>query len=291
VIRRYKRLKKTGIIVGEHMYLNPLSVGYESIAEVGIMTDLADKEKVAETLKNKPSIKISGSLGKYDMYGLLLARKLNELNELVQQIDIKPYVKSVDVLIFADLWKNPWHPENLVIKPFEQEKNISSTNKSPKKFETICLVDDIDKSIAKALMQNSRTPFNEIAEKLNISTANVIQRYHLLREKNVLNLSTITVDLPKLGYKAIADSYIKVTNRGTLNDVETQLLQIPNATFCAKYVGGTYDLRVAVTVSDFNDVFFLKKQICSIKNIKNAEFYIFENPGPWIGDIIGQTLI
>jgi Lrp/AsnC family transcriptional regulator, leucine-responsive regulatory protein len=271
------------------MHLNPVSVGYESIAEVGILTDLADKEKVAEMLKAKPFVKIVGHLGKYDIYAFLQARKLDELSQQVQQIDIKPYVKSVDVLIFADLWNSPWHPENLMIRPTEKEKNLNSVG-DKKKFQPI-LLDDFDKSIAKTLMGDSRTPFNVIAEKLGISTANVIKRYQCLREKNVLNLSTITVDLSKLGYKAIADIFIKVANRGTLPEVEAQLLQLHNATFCAKFVGGAYDLRIAVAITDFNDFSLLKKQIYSMLNIKNAEFYLFENPRYWLKDFVGQDLI
>ena len=80
------------------MYLNPLSVGYESIAEVGIMTDLADKEKVAQTLsKIQPeriTTFIASPLGKYNISGLLKVRKLAELTQLVQRIDIKPFTKA-----------------------------------------------------------------------------------------------------------------------------------------------------------------------------------------------------
>jgi DNA-binding Lrp family transcriptional regulator len=252
---------------------------------------LADREKVLERLRTKTQVRFPGpGLGKYDTYGLLLARKLNELSEIVQYVDIKPYVKSLNVLIFADLWDNPWHPENLVVKPSEQKNMIPSTNRSRKKFEHVEL-DDADIKILKALMENSRVAFIEIAEKLNISTANVIKRYHFLREKNVLNLSSITLDLSKLGYKAIADSYLKIENRSTMPEVETQLLQIPNLTFCAKYVGGVYDMRIAVIISDLDDFFALKKQIYSIRNIKKAEFYLFGPTPPWPDDFIGQTLI
>lgn len=291
VIRRYERLKRTGIIRGEHMYLNPLSVGYESIAEIGIMTNLADQEKVQDLLRPKPSVAlISSGLGKYNLYCLVLAQKLNELNEIVQRIDLKPYVKSLDVLIFADLWNNPWHPENLLVKPSEQENLIARPKKPKTKFEKVNL-DETDKGIAKLLMENARVPFSAIAEKLEISTNNVIQRYQFLREKNVLNLSSISLNLLKLGYNATADSYIKVENRGNLPEVETQLLQIPNASFCAEFVGGAYDLRVAVNVADFADVFRLKKQIGAIKNIKTAEFYLAELPSSWPNDFIGRNLL
>ena len=142
-------------------------------------------------------------------------------------------------------------------------------------------LDETDKCIMKMLMENSRISFKNIAEKIKISTKTVIQRYQFLREKNVLNLSTISVDLFKIGYNAILDIYINVDNRGTLNEIETQLLQTPNLVFCAKFVGGVYDLRVAIILSNFEDVFRLKKQINSIKNIRKTEFYLHEIAGPW----------
>ena len=292
IIRRYSRLKKTGTIIGEHMYLNPLSVGYESIAEVGItLTNLADREKVIERLRTKRHVIIPGpALGKYDIYGILLARKINELSEIVQSIDIKPCIKNLDVLIFADLWRSPWHPENLIIKLPEQKNMIPRTNTSRMKFEQVPL-EDTDIRILKALMENSRVGFNEIAEKLKISSANVIKRYHFLREKNVLNLSSVTLDLSKLGYNAIVDIYIKVENRSTMHEVESQLLQIPNLTFCAKYVGGAYDMRIAVIISDLNDFFGLRTRVYSIKSIQRAEFYLFGPTPPWPYDYISQTLI
>ncbi len=289
VAKRYARLKKAGIILGEHMYLNPLSVGYESIAEIGIQADLADKEKIIELLKTKPVVRMAAPIGKYDICGLLFARRFHELSALVQQIDIKPFVKSLDVLIFTDLWDNPWHPENLLIQPLEK----ATEKRDPKPRTTFVPIkmDDIDLGICRALMKDSRTPFKALSEKLGISTSNIIERYHLLRDRKVLNLSSIKVDLSKLGYKANVDSYIRVRNRGNLPEVEAQLLQIPNLTFCAKFVGGAYDIRVAVNVRDFNDLNSLKKDIYSIENIKNAEFYIFAYSCCWPDDFIGKTLI
>ncbi|MCW4006316.1 MAG: AsnC family transcriptional regulator [Candidatus Bathyarchaeota archaeon] len=291
VIRRYERLKKTGVICAETMHLCPPSIGYDCVAEIGIITDLADRAKTLELLKNKP-LKTSGdeSLGKYSIYGQLATRTLEELNETLQKIDLKPHIKSLDVLIYTDLWNNPWHPENLVVNSAQQEKTVTPRQKKQTPNEVIAL-SETDKQIAKILMKNSRTTFKEIAEKTSTSINNVIQRYQCLREKNVLNLSTISIDLHKLGYKVIADSYIKVENRGTLPKVEAQLLQIPNAVFCGKFVGGAYDLRIAVIIKDFKDFFRVKNKIQSIKNIKTAEFYLHDIPSPWPTDFLAKTLL
>jgi Lrp/AsnC family transcriptional regulator, regulator for asnA, asnC and gidA len=294
IARRYNRLKRTGIICRENMYLNPLSVGFESIAEIGIMTDLADKEKVTQELSKRQSERITtfaaSPLGKYNIYGLIRARKLEELTQLIQRIDIKPFIKSLDILIYAGLWNNPWHPENLVIKPSKWKNFTAKSRKKLPNFEHSA-IDETDKGIIKMLMENSRIAFKDIAAKIRISTTNVIQRYQFLREKNVLNLSTISVDLFKLGYNAILDCYINADNRGTLDEIETQLLQIPNLVYCAKFVGGSYELRTATILSNFEDAFRLRKQIESIENLRKTEFYLHEILVPWPNDILGSALL
>ncbi len=280
IIRRYNRLRNSGIICAENMHLNPLSVGYQSMAEIGIMTDLADKEIVAHALSNKQSVNLTAALGKYNIYGVVVAQTLSEMMKLVEQVDMKRYVKSLDLLIYADLSHSPWHPENLVIEPLQKESN-TIIERPVADFESV-LLDETDKRLARLLVQNSRMPFNEIAKQLQIPIKSVFQRYKNLREKNAFHLSTISVDPSMLGFVAVLDTYINVVNREGLPELEKQLLQIRNLTFCAKYVGGAYDLRVAIPVSGFSEVFELQKKINSMGNIKKAEHYLHEIPQRWI---------
>ena len=293
VIRRYTRLREEGIILGHQMHLNPLSVGYESIAEVGILTELADKKGVKEALEEKGNF-LGGliSLGKYDIYGNLFAKKIEDLNRLIQRIDIKQYVKSLDVLIFSDLGNSPWHPENLLVKPSQILESISKRDRAWEKSEPVT-VDKTDLYIIRALNSDSRTPFKEIASNLNAAVSSIIQRYHHLKAKNAWTLSTLIINTSKLGYKANADIYIRLTHRSTLPDVETHLLEIPNLTFLAKYVGGAYDLRAAIVVSDFEDFFKVKDKILAIPNISKVEFYFIKIPAGahWLYDRIGGTII
>jgi len=278
------------------MHLNPVALGFEDIADVGMITDCADREKVSASLKNIPALQILNladnfeTIGKYNIFGLAIGKKLDQLTEIVEKIDINPLVRNVDLLIIADPWIGPWHPENLMVNLSEREKPIKRPQKSHSKFEPTYL-DEIDKIIVKMLMHNSRVPFNKMARKLKISTATVIRKYKLLREKKVLQLSSIAIDLKKLGYKAILDTFIKVDKRSNLPQTETQLLEIPNTIFLSKYVAGTYDLRTATIVADFQDIFRLKKQICSMPNIKTSEFYINDLVYPWPFDLLGHILL
>lgn len=296
VQRRYRRLKKTGIINSENMYLNPVAMGFQSIAEVGIITNFVDREKVVNSLRNIPALQIFHfadtfeTIGKYNIYGLIIGRRLDQLTETVEKIDINPLVRNVDLLIIAEPWISPWHPENLTVDVSEREKLIERPQKSDKGFGQAFL-DDVDKGIVKMLMLNSRVPFNKIARKLRITTATVIRKYKVLREKKVLTLSSISIDLKKLGYKAIFDAYIKVDKRSNLPQIEAQLLAIPNTIFLSKFIGGTYDIRTGTLVTDFQDVFHIKKQICSMAHIKTSEFYINDLVYPLPFDLLGHLLL
>jgi Lrp/AsnC family transcriptional regulator, regulator for asnA, asnC and gidA len=296
VQRRYRRLKETGVINSENMHLNPVAMGFENVAEVGIETNFADREKVLDSLRNIPALRIFNfagnfeTIGKYNIYGLAIGKRLDQLTETVGKIDSNPLVINVDLLIDAEPWISPWHPENLRVNLAEQEKVIKRPQKTDNRFEPTYL-DEIDKGIIKMLMQNSRVPFNKIARKLNSSTATVIRKYKLLREKKVLTLSSIAIDLKKLGYKAVLDTFIKVDKRSDSPQTETQLLEIPNVIFFSKYVGGAYDFRTGTIVAEFQDVSRLKKQICSMSNIKTSEFYINEVVYPWPFDLLGHTIL
>jgi Lrp/AsnC family transcriptional regulator, regulator for asnA, asnC and gidA len=285
VQRRYNRLKRTGIICEENMHLNPLSVGYQSRAEIGIITNRTDKKKVAELFSNRKLLVSAASLGKYDVYGDLYARRTDELMHLVQQLDIKPYVKSLDVLIYADLGRSPWHPENVCLKQFCYKKSINNPNRQGVGFESVGFqsisLDERDKCIVKMLVENSRTPFKDIAKQMNIPIKSVIQKYKALREKNVLYLSTIAINPAMLGFEAVLDLYVNVENRGMLSIVEEQLLLIPNMTFCAKFVGGAYDLRAACLVSNIAEIFAVKRIVSSFEDIRKKEYYLHELPSRW----------
>src|SRR3990170_2837954 len=95
--------------------------------------------------------------------------------------------------------------ENLVLGPYKQHKKEQNgdAQKQPTSTREI-QIDETDRKIARILSRSARTPFKRIAEQLGISTKNVIQRYRRLRREKVLTLSSITVDLNKLGYNAMA---------------------------------------------------------------------------------------
>ena len=61
-------------------------------------------------------------------------------------------------------------------------------------------LDDTDHDILEMLIENTRTPFTDIAKKLNISAGTVHVRVKKMEEANIITGSSLTVDYKKLGY-------------------------------------------------------------------------------------------
>jgi Lrp/AsnC family transcriptional regulator for asnA, asnC and gidA len=265
---RYKRLWKVGIITGEIMLVNPHSLGFKYIVDLGITTSLEHEKEVMEFLRKKPYIRhIIGPFGKYNFWAKVALHDVQKLAEIHQDLESNPVIERVETLIWAEAI-NAEFPEKLEIKSCKGDiADCSIQKRSCTLKET--KIDATDRKIATILSRNSRMPFRKIAAELGISTKNVILRYRKLRE-NVLTLSTITVDLEKLGYKALASMFIKVSNRSKMPEICAQLLKIPNLIVRIKLIG-VYDLYTCVALADFEDLFRLTDQIRRIQGIEKTE--------------------
>jgi Lrp/AsnC family transcriptional regulator for asnA, asnC and gidA len=285
---RYKRLWKEGVIKGEVMLVNPHSLGYKCISDLGITTTVENEKEVMKFLTRKPYIsQIAGPLGKYNIWAKVALHDTQDLSKILEDIETNPYIKHVNALIWVEAI-NIEYPENLVINSLttiNRQKHTSNEQNPAQRIptnnaeETRIRIDETDRKIATILSQNSRTPFRKIAQQLNVSTKNVIQRYKRLRE-NLLTLSTITVDLNKLGYKAMANVFVKAANRSKTSEIHAQMLQIPNLIVAIRLLGA-YDLYAAIVLTDFEELFNAQEQIRRIQHIEKTDIFLTPNVPEW----------
>jgi len=277
---RYKRLWRDGVINGEKMLVNPHCLGYQHIADLGMITAVENEEEVKKFLESKPYIgELVGPMGHYSFWGKIALRDLNKLHDVIEDLESNANIRHVNAFIWAEA-VNIEYPQNLLIKPLGRENTqiveqpaLINNNQAP------CDLDDVDKKIALILTQQSRTPFKSIAAQLKISSKTVIQRYKKLRG-NLLPRSTITINLNKLGYKALANVFIKVSNRSKMPDIYLQLLQIPNVIVIIREMG-TYDLYCAIPLEDFDKLFEVNGKIMRIGGVETAEVYLTGMPPAW----------
>ncbi len=276
---RYKGLWKEGVINGEVMLVNPHCLGYQHIVDLCITNAIEDTKEVTEFLETKPYIAgLVGPWGNYNFFGKVALRDLKKLHEIIEDFEANQYITHVDALIWAKA-ANVEYPQNLVIKPSDgknQEVKVSSVNHQQ---EGAVKLDEIDKKIAKILAENARTPFKKIATELDISSKTVIQRYKKLRN-NLFTSSSITLDLSKLGYKALANLYIKVSNRSKINEIYSQLLEIPNLVVIIRLIGA-YDLYCGLFLEDFEQMFDADDKIRKIKGVESTTAHLTRVPPAW----------
>ncbi len=276
---RYKHLWDDGIINGEKMLVNPHCLGFRHIVDLGIECAVGDEKEVSTFLEIKPYIsEVIGPRGKYNFYGKTALRDLNKLREIIEDLKTNSKIKHVESLIWEEAI-NIEYPENLIIKPLNSENESIYPRISLANSSKLCLeIDETDKKIAKILSDNSRTPFNKIAEDLDLSPKTIMQRYKKLRQ-TLLTKSSISVDLEKLGYKALANAYLTVSNRGIL-ELFTKLLEIPNLIVIIKLIG-PYDLYCAIAVEDFSQLFEVTKKIRNIGGVDTVSIFLSGIPRSW----------
>jgi Lrp/AsnC family transcriptional regulator, regulator for asnA, asnC and gidA len=272
--KRYNRLWKLGIINGEIMIVNPHTLGYNCIVNIGIVTDDQDETKVIEFLKSKPYI-IFVTRKLFDRVNIdanICIPEFQELHGTLKEIKTNTLIKELIVRFWLKT-SNLEYPENLVMTDTSSKIDIEYKQKLDlvKKVE----LDEIDKEVAKILTQNSRIPFTKIAQELNISTKNVIQRYGKLKG-SVFTLSTITIDLKKLGYTMMVFLKLEIEDKSQIAKIATKLLKIPNVITVIELAGGEYDLFPNIVLRNCNELFRLKDQLNEIQGIKKTTMLIFE---------------
>ncbi|PVX23568.1 MAG: hypothetical protein CW716_11860 [Candidatus Bathyarchaeum sp.] len=266
---RSLRLQKIGIINGAVMQVNPYSLGFDNVCDITMKVAPEKIEEVKKFLTSKPYTgPVLENFGRQNIAVGVLLKSINELNNIMEDIAKCEHVKNVEPLI----WIKPVyldHPENLVIAHHENKNGKNEAVKSLVKYQKRAKLGDLELQIAKILTNDARTPFSAIGKKLKIPTQTVIRKYKKLSE-SVFTTSTITINLQKLGYKAIAIIFIKIPNKAKEQKIHSEILQIPNVIVAIRHIG-IYDMRVLIALEDFDDWFETEKKIKKIEGIKEID--------------------
>ncbi len=97
-------------------------------------------------------------------------------------------------------------------------------------------IDEKDKKILEILKEDSRTPYTEIAEKLDVSEATVRKRIESLREDDVIKKFTVEIDPESLGYETVTLLGLDVEPNYFLKAVE-DMTEIEEVLWVAKSTG------------------------------------------------------
>jgi len=92
------------------------------------------------------------------------------------------------------------------------------------------ILDEIDHQILDILIENTRTPFTDIAQKLFISAGTVHIRVKKMEELGLIKGSSLILNYDKLGYSFVAYVGVILNKTNRINFVVERLVEIPNVT-------------------------------------------------------------
>lgn len=134
-------------------------------------------------------------------------------------------------------------------------------------------LDDTDHHILDMLIENTRTPFTDIAKRLNISAGTVHVRVKKMEEAGIILGSSLTLNYEKLGYAFIAYVGIFLKNTSQTKFVLERINEIPFVTV-AHVTTGKFNIFCKIRARDTHhakDVIF---QLDDIEGVYRTETMI-----------------
>ena len=110
-------------------------------------------------------------------------------------------------------------------------------------------LDEVDHQILDMLIENTRTPFTDIAKKLLISAGTVHVRVKKMEEAGIIVGSSLTLDYAKLGYSFIAYVGIYINKTSQTTFVLERINQIPYVTV-AHVTTGKFNIFCKIRARD-----------------------------------------
>ena len=127
-------------------------------------------------------------------------------------------------------------------------------------------LDEIDKKILHYLVENTRMPFTEIAQKMGVSAGTIHVRVKKMEDVGIIRGSSLVIDYTKLDYRFITYVGIFLSKSNKTMDVLKELEKIPNVTELS-VIAGKYNIFCKIRAKDTDDA---KRIIYGINDIDDV---------------------
>ncbi len=134
-------------------------------------------------------------------------------------------------------------------------------------------LDDTDHHILDMLIENTRTPFTDIAKKLGISAGTVHVRVKKMEEAGIITGSSLTLDYKKLGYSFIAYVGVFLHKTSQTQFVLERINEIPYVTV-AHVTTGKFNIFCKIRAKDTSHAKEIIYRIDDIEGVTRTETMI-----------------
>ena len=131
-------------------------------------------------------------------------------------------------------------------------------------------IDKVDKDILSILIEDSRTPFTEIAQKLLISPGTVHVRYNKMEEAGIIKSSTLVLDYEKMGFTFTGYIGISLGESAKATIVLEDLRKISEVTM-ASFTTGHYGINCEIRCKDTAHARDIITKIMSNKGVRKTD--------------------
>ena len=256
-MKRIKKLKAAGVIVGSHLELMRGTLGYHEEASIGIAAENSKIDEIAQKVREIPNVVVCAkSIGRYNLFAHVFAKDLVELDNVTHLIKSIKGIRSISINIHVE--------EFLKYSGLPLKKSGDSKDK----------LNDLDKTdlkIINELLEDAQTPFLRIARKLGISHETVRQRYEKLRKNEIIQECSIIIDRSKLGFQGTAFFLISCAQNQSKESTISELINIQAFHDIAKVIGSAFDIFASVPIKDLKDLGKLTDKIEKMPSIESVE--------------------
>ena len=135
-------------------------------------------------------------------------------------------------------------------------------------------IDELDKKILNALMENARLPYAELAKSFSVSAATIHVRIEKMKSSGIITGTHLAVDHKELGFDVCCFIGIKLSNAGDYPEVIEQLRSIEEVVE-AYYTTGQYSIFIKIMTTSIEELqWLLIDKIQSIENIQATDTLI-----------------
>lgn len=134
-------------------------------------------------------------------------------------------------------------------------------------------LDEIDKKILGFLVENTRMPFTEIAQRMGVSAGTIHVRVKKMEDTGVIKGSSLVIDYKKLGYNFTTYIGILLSKSSKTQQVVKILENIPNVTELS-VTSGKYNIFCKIRAKDTDDAKNIIYNISDIEEVMRTESMI-----------------
>ena len=278
IAKRYKQMKKKGIILGATIQNSHSCINGHFIAGVNINIQHGKLQFVTELIKKIPHvINVYPSVISQTASTIVILKDMQELEQVRQSIKRLSFIRGLDINLWLGIRTTPENLSALNVPELENEK-VNRRAEYPSRKKTETKIDQIDLSIIEKLALNSRIPFEKIAEPLGVSTNTVVRRYEKLVQSNDVK-AVIQINPMKIGYNAYAIFNLAFSHESLEESID-YLAKIPDVNFIIKTSGNT-DIILSLLIKNINQFTVVQDQIANLEGTTKLSVTIEKMFSPW----------